>query len=57
LIFILSPLVYLISITPENTNQIQMLGKVIAAIGLFFGVIFPVLLYVVQRIKGVHVDA
>ncbi|MBM7662974.1 spore germination protein [Bacillus mesophilus] len=57
LIFILSPLVFLISITPENTNQIQMLGKVIAGIGLFYGVILAVLLYIVQRIKGVHVDA
>ncbi|WP_456275217.1 GerAB/ArcD/ProY family transporter [Bacillus sp. AK128] len=53
LIFILSPIIYLIAMTPENTNQIQLLGKFIATIGLFYGVIFPVFLYTVQRIKGV----
>ncbi|WP_078548533.1 GerAB/ArcD/ProY family transporter [Litchfieldia alkalitelluris] len=52
LIYISSPVVYLVAMIPENTNQIQLLGKVIALIGFFFGVIYPILFFIVTRIRG-----
>ncbi|MFC4320033.1 GerAB/ArcD/ProY family transporter [Litchfieldia salsa] len=53
LILILSPIIYLIGMMPENTHQIQLLGKIIAALGFFFGVIFPLILFLIIKIRGV----
>jgi spore germination protein len=57
LIYIISPIIYLIGMTPENTNQIQFLGKIVAYLGFFFGVVFPLFLYLFIRIKGVKYHA
>ncbi|MFD2212507.1 GerAB/ArcD/ProY family transporter [Metabacillus endolithicus] len=53
IILILSPLIYFVAVTPENAYQIQLLGKILAGIGFFYGVIFPVIFFSLTKIRKV----
>ncbi len=51
-IYPLIPIIYIISLIPENVNQLtQQLGKILSYIGIITVIIFPILLYTVAYIK------
>ncbi|MBM7603027.1 spore germination protein [Metabacillus crassostreae] len=53
LILLLSPITYLLAMSPDTAFQIQKIGKTIAIIGFFYGVIFPIILLTIMWIKKI----
>ncbi|WP_226665326.1 GerAB/ArcD/ProY family transporter [Metabacillus litoralis] len=52
-ILILSPIIYLVAMSPDTAFQIQLVGKTIAIIGFFYGVIFPLFFLLITKIKRI----
>lgn len=56
LIFIISPLIFMIAMSPQNFLEISTFGKWISYIGIIFSMLIPFLLLVIAMIRGVRGD-
>jgi len=53
LIFILSPIMFIIAMVPQNVLELAIFGELISYIGIGFGMFFPVLLLLIAKLRGV----
>jgi len=56
LIFILSPIMYIIAMTPQNVLELSIFGEWISYIGIILSMVIPVLLLIIAKIRGVKVN-
>jgi spore germination protein len=52
LILILSPLLYVMAMVPNNVIELKMISDWIGVLGILFGFFVPVLLYVLAMWRG-----
>ncbi|NRF91898.1 endospore germination permease [Paenibacillus frigoriresistens] len=56
-VFILSPVIYLLCMFPRNLADFDELSSYISYVGLVVGILFPILIHVAAKLRGVNSDA
>lgn len=56
-VFILSPFIYILCMFPRNLADFDKISGIISYVGLIVAIIFPILIHVAAKIRGVNSDA
>jgi spore germination protein len=56
-VFLLSPLIYILCMFPRNLADFDKISSIISYIGLIVGIMFPILIHVAAKLRGVNSDA
>lgn len=56
-VFILSPIIYLLCMFPRNLTDFGKLSNLISYVGLVVAILFPILIHVAAKVRGVKSDA
>lgn len=56
-VFVLSPIIYLMCMYPKNLADFGTMSTFISYTGIFVGILFPILIHLVAKLRGVKSDA
>ncbi|UKS23869.1 spore germination protein [Paenibacillus sp. HWE-109] len=55
-VFVLSPIIYLMSMLPKNMSDFSKMGPIISYFGIVVSMLFPMLIHIVAKLRGVKSD-